>query len=87
MAKSSCPQNADLTKNFQELKLENKTYMVVLGEKMMPGPKKFEETRGKVIQDYQEFLDKRLISSLKEKYAIQINEEQKQKLFDIAVEK
>jgi peptidyl-prolyl cis-trans isomerase SurA len=80
-------KNADMTKNFQELRLDNKTYMVVLGEKVPPGPKKFEETRGKVIQDYQEFLDKKLISSLKEKYDIQINEEEKQKIFDLAVEK
>lgn len=80
-------KNADMSKNFQELRLENKTYMVVLGEKVMSGPKKFDETRGKVIQDYQEFLDKKLISTLKEKYAVQINEAEKQKLFDLAVEK
>lgn len=80
-------KNADMSKNFQELKLENKTYLIVLGEKVMPGPKKFEETRGKVIQDYQEFLDKKLISTLKEKYAVQINEAEKQKLFDLAVAK
>jgi peptidyl-prolyl cis-trans isomerase SurA len=80
-------KNADISKNFQELRLENTTYMVVLGEKVLPGPKKFEETRGKVIQDYQEYLDKKLISSLKEKYAVQINEEEKQKIFELAVEK
>jgi peptidyl-prolyl cis-trans isomerase SurA len=80
-------KNADISKNFQELRIEGKAYMVVLGEKVLPGPKKFEETRGKVIQDYQEFLDKKLISSLKEKYAVQINEEEKQKIFDLAVQK
>lgn len=80
-------KNADMALNFQELRLENKTYMVVLGEKVLPGPKKFEETRGKVIQDYQEFLDKQLISTLKEKYAVQINEAEKQKIFDLAVAK
>jgi peptidyl-prolyl cis-trans isomerase SurA len=80
-------KNADMSKNFQELRIEGKAYMVVLGEKVLPGPKKFEETRGKVIQDYQEFLDKKLISSLKEKYAVLINEEEKQKIFDLAVQK
>ncbi|MCS4433670.1 peptidylprolyl isomerase [Aquiflexum gelatinilyticum] len=80
-------KNADMSKNFQELRIEGKAYMLVLGEKVLPGPKKFEETRGKVIQDYQEFLDKKLISSLKEKYAVQINEEEKQKIFDLAVQK
>lgn len=78
---------ADISKPTQELRLDNKTYFVVIGEKLPPGPKKFEETRGKIIQDYQEHLDKALISFLKEKYLIQINESEKQKIFDVTVDK
>jgi peptidyl-prolyl cis-trans isomerase SurA len=78
---------ADLNKTFQEIKLDNKTYFIVVGEKLGPGPKKFEETRGKVIQDYQEYLDKNLISNLKENYIIQINEDERQKIFDATVNK
>ncbi|WP_228780165.1 peptidylprolyl isomerase [Aquiflexum lacus] len=78
---------ADLNKAFQEIKIDNKTNFVVVGEKLGPGPKKFEETRGKVIQDYQEYLDKKLISSLKDNYIIQVNEEEKQKIFDVTVNK
>jgi len=78
---------ADLNKTFQEINLDNKTYFVVVGEKLGPGPKKFEETRGKVIQDYQEYLDKNLITNLKENYIIQINEDERQKIFDATVNK
>ena len=78
---------ADLSKSFQEIKLDNKTYFVVVGEKLGPGPKKFEDTRGKVIQDYQEYLDKNLIANLKENYTIQVNEAEKQKIFDATVNK
>lgn len=78
---------ADISKPRQELKLDNKTNFVLIGEILSPGPKKFEETRGKVIQDYQENLDKSLISSLKEKYLVEINEIEKQKIFDVTVDK
>jgi peptidyl-prolyl cis-trans isomerase SurA len=78
---------ADLNKTFQEIKMDNKTYFVVVGEKLGPGPKKFEETRGKVIQDYQEYLDKNLIASLKENYIIRVNEDERQKIFDATVNK
>lgn len=78
---------ADVSKLSEELKIDNRTYFVVIGEKFPPGPKKFEETRGKIIQDYQDYLDKALISSLKEKFLIEINESEKQKIFDVTVDK
>ncbi|WP_373497542.1 peptidylprolyl isomerase [Aquiflexum sp.] len=77
----------DLNKTFREIKIDNKTHFVVVGEKLGPGPKKFEETRGKVIQDYQEYLDQKLIATLKENYIIQVNEDEKQKIFDVTVSK
>ncbi|WP_373521438.1 peptidylprolyl isomerase [Aquiflexum sp.] len=78
---------ADINKTFQEIKVDNKTHFVVVGEKPGPGPKKYEETRGKVIQDYQEYLDKKLIATLKENYIIQVDEDEKQKIFDATVNK
>jgi peptidyl-prolyl cis-trans isomerase SurA len=73
---------ADLSKKFQEMKHNGKTTFLVLGDKIPPGVKKFTETRGKVIQDYQEFLDKQMISSLKESYLVQINEDEKKKIYE-----
>ncbi|MCH7398496.1 peptidylprolyl isomerase [Belliella sp. DSM 107340] len=70
-------------KTFQEVNIEGRTHFVVLGKKVPAGPKKFEETRGKVIQDYQEYLDKSMIASLKENYIIRVNEEEKSRIYEI----
>jgi peptidyl-prolyl cis-trans isomerase SurA len=77
----------DMGKSFHELKNEGKTHFVILGDRIPPGPKKFEETRGKVIQDYQEFLDKSLVERLRETYKVQVNEDEKRKLYQTAVGK
>ncbi|MFD2034167.1 peptidylprolyl isomerase [Belliella marina] len=74
---------ATTDKSFQELNIDGKTHFVILGNKIPAGPKKFEETRGKVIQDYQEHLDKSMIATLKENYIIRINEEEKNRVYDI----
>lgn len=76
---------ADLSKSFQEIKHNNKTTFVVIGKKIPAGPKKFDETRGKVIQDYQEYLDKKLVTALKEAYQVQINEDEKKRIYDRVV--
>ena len=70
-------------KTFQEVNIEGRTHYVVLGKKIPAGPKKFEETRGKVIQDYQEYLDRSMIASLKENYIIRVNEEEKSRIYEI----
>ena len=80
-------QKCDLNKAFQELTINDKTNFVMIGEKIDPEPKKFTETRGKVIQDFQQFLDEKLIASLKDNYIIRINEDEKQRIYDIVVDK
>lgn len=74
-------------KVFQEVSFDGKTYFIVLGNKIPAGPKKFEETRGKVIQDYQEYLEKSLVSTLKNNYIIRINEDEKRRVYDIVTNK
>jgi peptidyl-prolyl cis-trans isomerase SurA len=78
-------KNADLKKPFQEILLNGKTHFLVLGEKINPQPKKLEETKGKVIQDYQEYLEKELMSNLRNSYKIWINEDEKQKMYEKVV--
>lgn len=75
----------DPNKTFNEVKLDNRTYFVVLGNKVAPSPKQFMETRGKVIQDYQEALDQELVRTLREKFAVRIDEKEKEKLYNILV--
>ncbi|NJN27710.1 MAG: peptidylprolyl isomerase [Cyclobacteriaceae bacterium] len=48
-------------------------YLVGIVEIHEPQAKSFEDTRGKVISDYQEYLEKKWLSELKNKYAIVIN--------------
>lgn len=72
---------ADLNVTYQELEVNGQLHIVILGEKTNPGPKKFEETRGLVIRDYQEYLDKSLVESLRKKYPVKINLKAKEETF------
>ncbi|UCS94112.1 peptidylprolyl isomerase [Echinicola marina] len=72
-------------KNLQKLKYEGKTHLVIIGKTYPEMPKTFNETKGKVIQDYQESLNTDLISLLRNNYIIQINEDEKKKIANIVV--
>lgn len=71
----------DLNQPYQELSLSDKKVLVILGQKFPAGPRKFEESRGLVIRDYQESLDQALTTRLKQKYPIQINQAVKEEAF------
>lgn len=72
---------ANLQLPYQEIESEGKIHLVLLGEKIPAGPKKFEETRGLVIRDYQDFLDSSLLAKLKSKYPVKINSQVKEEAF------
>ncbi|MBC6366330.1 peptidylprolyl isomerase [Algoriphagus sp. AK58] len=71
--------NLDLP--YQEVLIDGATYLINLGQKFPSGPRKFEESRGLVIRDYQEFLDKNLTERLRGKYPVQINQTVKEEAF------
>lgn len=71
----------NLSLTYQEIVVDGLTYVVVLGKKIPAGPRKFEESRGLVIRDYQEFLENSLNEKLKSKYPIEINESVKAEIF------
>ncbi|WP_106568086.1 peptidylprolyl isomerase [Cecembia rubra] len=75
----------DPSKEFQEIKWDGKTIFIILGEKIPSEIKKFSETRGKVIQDYQQYLEKELVAALKNNYIIRINEDEKNKIYNLVV--
>jgi peptidyl-prolyl cis-trans isomerase SurA len=52
---------------------ENSSIVLLKGEILKPNNKMFDECRGMVISDYQDYLDKEWIKSLREKYNIIIN--------------
>ncbi len=71
----------NMNQSFQEIEVDGMTYLIILGQKFPSEPRKFEESRGFVIRDYQEHLDNTLIQSLKRKYPIQINSRVKEEAF------
>lgn len=71
----------NLAQTYQEIEVDGGLYLVLLGQKIESEPRKFEESRGLVIRDYQEYLDNTLIQSLKSKYPIQINSQVKEEAF------
>lgn len=72
---------ANLNESYQEIEVNGHLHLIVLGDKLPAGPKDFSETRGLVIRDYQEFLEKSLTDRLKEKYPVQINNKSKEEAF------
>jgi len=71
----------NLEQTYQEIEVEDTLYLVILGQKFPEEARKFEESRGLVIRDYQAYLDQTLIQSLKSKYPIQINPQVKEEAF------
>jgi len=59
-----------------DIKTKDGSYIIVdINEVLAAGIKELNETRGKVISDYQNTLEKEWIASLKEKYSVNINKE------------
>ncbi len=57
-----------------DIKLEDGSFIIVeIKDILLSGDKKLEETRGKVISDYQNYLDQEWINELRNKYDININ--------------
>ena len=71
----------DLSQTYHKLHQNEETVLIVLGETLPARQKKYEETRGRLIQDYQQYLETKLITELKQKYTIQVNEDEKEKIY------
>ncbi|UJP66267.1 peptidylprolyl isomerase [Mongoliitalea daihaiensis] len=79
-------KNLALEKAFHEITQNGQTQFVIVGSKIPASPKLLTETRGKVIQDYQEYLDNMLIANLKEKFNFSIDENEKNKIYEKIVQ-
>jgi len=76
----------DLNQPYHEIHQNNETILLVLGEILPESVKKYEETRGRLIQDYQQYLETKLLTELKQKYTIQVNEGEKEKIYQSLVQ-
>jgi peptidyl-prolyl cis-trans isomerase SurA len=72
---------ANLELPYQEVGVNGQLNLILLGEKIPSGPKQFNETRGLVIRDFQESLEKSLITELRKKYPVLINNKAKEEAF------
>lgn len=75
----------DLSNDFHDVTIQDKRYLLVTGKMIEKGPKKFEETKGLVIQDYQTYLDEKLVSELRGKYTVRVNEDEKNSIYQVAI--
>jgi peptidyl-prolyl cis-trans isomerase SurA len=50
-------------------------YVVKVNEVMPAGPKTFEESKGRVVNDYQQYLESNWVGELKKEFAIQVNKD------------
>ena len=87
MEENAVLRKIDIQKQSHELVHEEQRYFVLIGDIIPAGPKSFEESRGRVIQDYQKHLDLESIATLKENYSIQINPSEKERISNMVVEK
>ncbi|PKR81178.1 hypothetical protein CW751_06225 [Brumimicrobium salinarum] len=56
-------------------KHNEKFYLVVVEETLPAGPKELSEAKGRVIQDYQEYLEKKWLEELNNKHTIKVNKD------------
>jgi peptidyl-prolyl cis-trans isomerase SurA len=59
--------------------------VIVMG-KVLDNPQEYTDDRGKVTTDYQDYLEKQWVATLREKYPVVINEEVWQSILNTAVE-
>ncbi|WP_345240119.1 peptidylprolyl isomerase [Nibrella saemangeumensis] len=59
---------------------DNKSVLVIINRVEKPRLKTFDEARGAVINDYQAFLEKQWLAQLKQRFPVQINEDEMRKL-------
>ncbi|MEL6810773.1 MAG: peptidylprolyl isomerase [Bacteroidota bacterium] len=75
------PSNFEVKKGVSKVYNENNTFIVVKVEEVIPpGLKELEDVKGKVISDYQSYVEEQWMQSLRSKYKVEINEKALKKL-------
>ena len=68
------PKNVAPKKGISEvLQQDNYYYVVVVNEFIPAGPKLLEECRGRVINDYQQYLEENWVTQLKEQFKVKLD--------------
>lgn len=70
------PKHSKLNVGISDVIKDGNYYFVIQVNKKMPkGPKTFDETKGKVINDYQQYLESKWVDELKKEFTISIDKE------------
>lgn len=68
------PKNIQPVKGISEvLPQDNYYYIVVVNDYIPAGPKALDECKGRVINDYQQYLEENWVSQLKQEYKVEVN--------------
>lgn len=65
----------------QAFKIDGNYYHINIEKIINPQPKKLNEIKGRVIADYQDYLEENWIKELKQKYSVEVNEKARKKLY------
>lgn len=73
---NAVPKQAKWQTGLSDVIKEGDYYYVVKVSKLLPkGPKTLEETKGRVINDYQQYLESNWVGNLKKEFDIQVNQD------------
>lgn len=73
---NAVPKQAKWETGLSEIIKEGEYYYVVKVNKLLPkGPKTLEETKGRVINDYQQYLESNWVGNLKKEFNVQVNQD------------
>ncbi|WP_114748742.1 peptidylprolyl isomerase [Pleomorphovibrio marinus] len=77
-------KDLNIDQSFHTINQGDVLYLVLIGEKEPARFKNLNEVRGRVIQDYQSYLEESLIVELRDKYKIEVNEREKNNAYQLA---
>lgn len=70
------PEDFEFKKGVSSIYKFNDSYHVAMVEEVYPsGPKTFEEARGSVVSDYQNYIEENWLNTLHERYNVEINQD------------
>ena len=75
------PSKFKANSGISEIFTENNSFLIVKVNKILaPGPKQYEDVKGKVMSDYQNLVEKRWMDELRAKYKVEVNPKTLKKL-------
>jgi peptidyl-prolyl cis-trans isomerase SurA len=79
--RDALPKNTQFTVGVSDIYKDGDYYFVTKVQKVIPdGLKTFDECKGKVINDYQQYLEQNWVNDLKQEFTIKVNQEVFQKV-------